>query len=133
MGLIALWNWDFTEKVVILDSDKVTILVNKWKYDNKQQPYKRNEILCNLALTRSEEIKTDWSHDGFSNKDLGNTYQAKFGENLYRTTSGDNEQTVLNAWLTSPGHRKNLDDKQFTQMCIACQDEYCVQIFSTSF
>lgn len=108
-------------------------LVNAWRYDNNLTPFSKKDILCTLAASRAADIKTDWSHDKFVEREEELIYApgSSFGENLSKWL--DTEQEVLNAWLDSPKHKDNLANPKFTQTCIVCEDNYCVQEFSTSF
>ena len=113
------------------NADNLSFLVNNWRYENGLQPFTKNETLCNIAASRSAQITTDFSHDGFLPRVDALLVTASFGENLIH--GYNSAQAVFTAWLNSPEHRKNLANPVYTQMCIVCQQTYCVQELSSSF
>jgi len=91
-----------------------------------------DEKLCDYSAFRLEQIKRDWSHDGFRkmNKYIYEYTHAKTGgENLGRDFIS--EQDTLNAWLNSPTHLENLT-KPFTHSCIKADSQgHSVQLFAS--
>jgi len=97
-----------------------------------------NALLYQAAGIRAEEIITLFSHtrpdgrDCFSSyTDLGGTYYY-LGENLaagYRSA-----QSVVQGWMDSPGHMRNMIDPEFTHLAVAVTVDgngrmYWVQLF----
>jgi uncharacterized protein YkwD len=117
--------------VIYADANKLSSLVNDWRYENNLKPFTKNEFLCGLAEQRSIDIQTSPTHDKFFQDVASLSGQISFGENLVEHAI--TEQAVLDAWLNSPEHRKNLEDTRFTQMCIICQNNYCAQELSSTF
>lgn len=115
-----------------IDAIRLSSLVNDWRYNNYLQPFKKNDKLCGLALTRANQIIKDWSHSQFIPEERKIVAPGTvFGENLakdYQT-----EEEVLNGWLNSPPHRKVLANLNYTQMCIACENSYCALELSGNF
>lgn len=104
----------------------------KWRADQQKPFYKWNNDLCRWATVRNEEIKTDWSHDGFHVHKAGiwdDIHYTRLGENL-ATGYGDDETKMFTAWLNSPSHRDNLEEA-YTDSCITTSDGYAVQLFAT--
>lgn len=87
-------------------------------------------LLCKYASIRAEEIKTDWSHNGFLNKVSPQIYKEskyrKLGENLAKDFNSD--QDMFQGWLNSPLHRENID-YPYTKTCLVCSSHYCAQLF----
>lgn len=93
---------------VPLRSSPFIDLVNRYRSGHGLPAIVVNGGLCRLARERLEEVKTDWSHDGFNNRNLY-TYCPEctaIGENLARDF--DNLENVILMWNRSPSHRKLL-------------------------
>jgi len=102
--------------------------VQSWRVSSNMPAYIKDPSLCEAADKRLFEVKKTWSHSGFySLSELLPEFE-RLGENLSRNMSGS--QTILEAWLDSPDHKKNLDD-DFTHGCIKCGDNFCVHIFGS--
>ena len=113
-----------------IEKTELTTIVNDWAMKNKGYAYKELPKLCDVATLRLNQVKRDWSHKGFY------TYSTEFykiaevkelGENLSK--SNGLEANVLQSWLNSPSHRKNLDHP-YTHMCIETDGNYVVQLFA---
>ena len=101
---------------------------------NQLQKY---NLLCNLAQIRVEEIKTDWSHEGFKAKNNeiyskycneNNIICTSVGENLAK---GDfkNEADVVLSWENSPEHKQNMLG-DYNVQCVAVSGTYYVSLFA---
>lgn len=113
----------------VITEERLWSVVNDWKINTSGIGYENNEVLCQQAGLRLKEVQNDWSHDGFNDnaeiaKKTGGF--SKVGENLARDYLYESE--ILNEWLSSASHKKNLDDT-YTHSCIKCQNNYCVQLF----
>lgn len=110
-------------------AEKLMSIVNDWRQTQNLQLYTENETLCKIASERLVEVQSNWSHDGFvakHNTYLPNTYMS---ENLGR--GYDREEELLTSWLNSPSHAANLN-KDYQYSCIKCDNNYCVQEFSSN-
>lgn len=68
-----------------------------------------------------------WSHDGVW-ETVGKYYDYKLaGENLARDF--DTDEAMIEAWLNSPLHRKNLLNCKFTETAVARHNGYVVHLF----
>lgn len=105
----------------VFSEDRLWDLIQNWK----KPPYEKSEFLCSIASTRLEEVKANWSHQGFE-ADRFCTGDCYIGENLVKNFSY--EPVAFNSWLTSASHRENLD-ANYTHSCLKCSDSTCVQIF----
>ncbi len=110
------------------------------KKSNKLKPLKRDKDLEKTAKKRAKEIKKQFSHTRPNGKDWYSIYPKKFnivGENIamgYPTIS-----SVMKGWeetdkpYEGQGHRRNLLDKRFTKVGVACFEvngyRYWVQCF----
>lgn len=116
----------------VISSSQLFEDVNQWRATENKPAFIENAELCSLATVRLEEIQDDWSHDGFLPKANPLVEQKKFvmlGENLASQYQAGDEKLILNTWLLSPSHKANLD-ADFTQSCMKCDDDSCVQIFA---
>lgn len=113
-----------------LDANILWSEINLWRVSAGLRPYHWNDGLCKYAAIRTEEIKTDWSHDKFWNyKQLAweDLHYIVLGENLARDFT--DEVTALHAWLNSPTHRNNLE-YSYTDSCVVTSGGYAVQMFA---
>ena len=114
-----------------LDANVLWSEINVWRINQGYKPYRLNQDLCDYGKVRIEEVKTDWSHNGFWKhetevyNDLHYTY---LGENLARDFS--EEFQALNGWLNSPTHRANLDFP-YTDSCVVTSGGFAVQTFAS--
>jgi uncharacterized protein YkwD len=98
-------------------------LINNYRLENGKSTLRKDSYLCELAEFRLQEIKTDWSHDGFR-KMTKNKYSS-FGENLGRDWHSDND--VMRAWIASPTHNDILLG-HWTNFCVSQEEGYYVLI-----
>ncbi len=106
-----------------VDGDRLFNVIQEWKGD---EAYKENEHTCTMAQTRLEETVENWSHDGFSAGRFCTSY-CSIGENLAR--GFNSEEEVLQAWLDSSLHRRNLEF-DYRYSCIKTDGDYIVHIFA---
>lgn len=108
----------------VLNEKELWSLVQEWRKENNLKAYREDAWLCAAALKRLDQIKTDWSHDGFYAMQLRYDYVS---ENLGK--DADDAGTLLNTWLESPSHRDNLL-KPYKDSCIETEGTYAVQMFA---
>lgn len=98
-----------------LDSNKILELINKYRAENKLEPFTKSDELCKLASIRADYFikdemaawknSPDGSHPGI--EEVRKMYSGKaMGENL-GAFAKDNEQAAY-GWKDSPTHNKNL-------------------------
>lgn len=111
----------------------ILFYINQYRISLKQPELRWAENLCSLASKRIIEIQTDFSHQKFSSIQpniLFPTYCpycTRINENLAKDFF--DEQTLVNAWIASPSHQKNLILPS-TSVCINVQNGYAVLISS---
>ncbi|HRQ49287.1 MAG TPA: CAP domain-containing protein [Agriterribacter sp.] len=94
-----------------------------------------NALLAKAAYDHSNDMKTNdyFSHTGSGNTTPGDRIKKAgyswrtYGENiaLGQTT----EQVVMNSWLNSEGHCKNIMNKNFKEMGAGRSGNYWTQVF----
>jgi len=99
-------------------------IFNKFRTDNGRQPLIFNTNLNEIAKQRVVEIAQpgNFSHDGIKKYNLG--------ENIAMMAySTDSNESLLELWATSPGHRSNMLDLTYYQTGFAREGKYAVQVF----
>lgn len=97
--------------------------VNDYRLSKELTPLEHDERLCLSATEKVNDMVAlkYFEHDSptgnrFSDiivKYVGNRY---IGENLALSNKG--EESIINGWITSPGHERNMSDVEFTRTCI---------------
>ena len=109
------------------DSNVVFDLVNQHRESIGKPAFIKDDALCSLAQTRSNELAGEISrgvlHSGLYNRDLGYwiTENAK--------TGGDEAETVR-WWLNSSIHRKQIQS-DYTNACVGCTGKNCSLLFTS--
>lgn len=103
-----------TPKPRKLDGGRLFNLVNQYRAKNGMSQLQWYLPLCDYARQRSQQISTDFSHEGYlSDAESKVLYQqycpecARTGENL--AEGFISEEGVLQGWINSPTHKENLD------------------------
>lgn len=131
-GIIRLHGADFLPKYIAdyyntsptitpsphpLDPLKVLTLINDHRKSKGLGILSFDESMCKFANTRLEQIKTNYSHDGFYPA-VKKAYEYTYaGENLasgYTTEDG-----VVYGWIMSPKHLENIENPHYTRSCVA--------------
>lgn len=99
-------------------------------------PLQWNSLLAAAATNHSADMAragqlnhtgSDGSNAGIRLEDVGYDWQ-QYGENIASGFTSSN--TVLQAWIDSPGHCRNLMGANFTEMGAAQNDNYWTQVFA---
>lgn len=80
-----------------------------------------NESLCASAQVRAEEISRVWSHDRPDGSSCFTAITISYrtaGENI--AAGYTSSQAVMNGWMNSDGHRRNILNANFTQLGVGC-------------
>lgn len=97
-----------------LDGGKLFNLINEYRTRNGLSELLWYHPLCEFAKERSQQVKDDWSHEGYQKEAMeGALYTSvcpecgKTGENLAQ--GYHSEEAALEGWIGSQSHKKNLD------------------------
>lgn len=100
-------------------------------------PVTWNDLLANAALSHSSDMNTNdyFSHTGLNGSSAGDRITAAgynwraYGENIARGYTS--EQAVMDGWLKSEGHCKNIMSSQFKEMGVGRAGNYWTQAFGS--
>ncbi len=129
-----------------INPDKIIEYTNQYRLQEGGEPLILNDTLTQAALAKAQDMFTDnyWAHispDGtepwYFIAQSGYEY-AHAGENLARDFT--DPQSVVDAWIKSPSHRKNILETDFEEIGVAVVDgniggvetTIVVQLFGTS-
>jgi uncharacterized protein YkwD len=102
---------------------EVIALVNEERVNAGLHELAIDESLCEAAAIRAGEIQTSFSHtrpDGSSCFTALAEVKAEYtsaGENI--AIGQESPQTVVQAWMNSPGHRANILNANYTRIGVA--------------
>lgn len=103
----------------------VLAIIQEWRLKNNLPEYRISDSMCRIADKRLDQIKVNFSHDGFYADDLCDRW-CSIAENLAEgASSGFN---YMLAWERSASHSANLK-KDYTHTCVATDGDYIVHIF----
>ncbi len=110
----------------------VLVKVNKARALNGLSALVRNNYMDELARQHCANMSNTGtlSHDGFDERANSITSALgafSVGENCAEGYYG--ADSLVNGWLNSPGHRKNILDPSFRRTGIGYKDKYATQIF----
>lgn len=113
--------------LIMRDDKSLFDLIQRFRYENYLNPYKRSDLLCRIADIRLSEIQKNYSHEKLQ-ETVNNTCSndCSVSENLMKGMAS-NEDT-LKSWLNSTSHSAALR-ANYTHSCLKCYGLYCVQIF----
>jgi len=132
-------------EVTNTDQEKLLELVNKYRkngcqcgdnYFGPTTPVTWNNLLENAALLHSEDMSknSNLSHTGSNGSspsiritNAGYTW-ATNGENIAR--GYNTVEAVIEGWIKSPGHCKNIMNPNFAEMGVAKSGAYWTQLFA---
>jgi uncharacterized protein YkwD len=117
-----------TPDPVYADADQMFSLVQEWRKNNGLTEYSTSALSCQIAQTRLDEVKDNFSHDGFDANRFCTT-NCLLGENLADNLLKIDNPTTLDLWTKSPLHLAELQ-KNYPYSCIKTDGRYIVQIFS---
>lgn len=119
-------------------------LTNDLRAQNGLAPLVVSATLTTVAATYTETMAVnDWfSHQGPDGSTLGTRADAAgytgwtyLAENLYKGYYLDSPQSILQAWIDSPGHLENMLSPRVTEIGVGCyvRGEYrwCSQEFGS--
>ncbi len=94
-----------------------------------------NDVLAQAAQAHGDDMarKNFFNHKGSDGSDAGARIQkqgysyATYGENI--ANGYPNEKAVVEGWIKSPGHCRNIMDGRFKEMGVAVSGSYWTQVF----
>jgi uncharacterized protein YkwD len=93
---------------------------NQLRTENGLAPLTFTTYMNALAEQRAYQVSLNFSHEGAP---------AGMGENAQHNT-GMTDDTLIKAWLASPGHKANMLNSSYTETGIGFYNgEYAVQLF----
>lgn len=95
-----------------------------------------NDLLAKAAFSHSNDMKLNgyFSHTGTGNTSPGDRITAAgyhwrtYGENI--AMGQQTEQIVMDSWMKSEGHCKNLMNKNFKELGVGRSGDYWTQVFA---
>jgi len=120
-----------------LDENNIEAEINVIRKENEKNELTKYEPLCELAKIRVEEIKTDWSHKGFENRNEEIYTRFCNKNNIVCTSAGENlakgsfktEKEVAIEWFNSPEHKENMLG-EYNVQCVAASENHFVSLFA---
>ena len=112
--------------------EAVLKLVNEAREAEGVAPLTLDDDLCKAAQIRAKELNEVFSHtrpdgrDADSVLDDNNIVWMTVGENI---TGGVTANEVMEAWMNSSGHRKNILNDKFTKIGVARYEFAWIQLF----
>lgn len=110
-------------------------LVNQERKAAGLSPLMSNEQIQHEAMIRAAELALYYSHTrpkGTRGLDIISNKKKAYGENI--AAGQETPDQVMNQWMNSDGHRKNILNGDYTQIgvgCFYCEGEYFwVQLFN---
>ncbi|AGB41821.1 uncharacterized protein, YkwD family [Halobacteroides halobius DSM 5150] len=119
---------------------KIVALVNQERQKQGLKPYQHNPKLSKVARTKAQDMVKN-NYFSHTSPTYGSPFEMLSQFNVSYRTAGENiaqgqrtAQQVMNAWMNSPGHRRNILNQRFTQIGVGlAKDEdgtpYWVQMF----
>jgi len=120
-----------------INPDRLIKLTNQKRLESSRPALRLNQQLNEAALAKAQDMFANdyWSHVSPSGTEpwffitkAGFEYQHA-GENLARDFS--NPEAIINAWIASSAHQKNILDSRFTDTGIAVMDGHLKGIETT--
>ena len=113
---------------------QVVKIVNDERAKHKLAPLQIDESLMKSCNTRAKEIVTKFSHDRPDGTSCFTAIEIQYraaGENIAK--GQNNAEAVMNSWMNSEGHRKNILSENYTHIGVGCFESnnslYWVQLF----
>lgn len=99
--------------------------VNQYRKDNGLPSVVSNAETCSFAKLRAQEVSSDFSHAGFTNRVNNHTLPYTYHEVTENIAMNSNQNDVVPEWIKSPGHAENMR-KNTPYVCIEKFGEYYV-------
>jgi Cysteine-rich secretory protein family len=134
-GLMFFTSIEMVIAKPLISEGAIFELVNEERIENDITPLILNNKLTQAAINKAKDLAKNnyFNHDSNEGKKFSTWiketgYEYSFiGENLAKDFS--NNESIIKAWLKSPGHRENILNDNFTETGIAVYNDIVVQIF----
>lgn len=121
-------------------SYEVLKIINKERKKKGLKALSMDKDLLDAAVTRSSEIALYYSHTRANGSECFTVDRKVMGENIAAGSApGGFDYTskeVMEQWMNSPGHRRNILDKNYKCVGVACfeteESTFWVQLFGTN-
>lgn len=119
---------------------QVVNLVNQERQQRGLKPYQHNNKLANVAQTKAEDMR-DNNYFSHQSPTYGSPFEMMKEFDIQYSAAGENiargqrtAEEVMNSWMNSPGHRKNILSKKYTHIGVGLAETsqgttYWVQMF----
>ncbi len=117
--------------------DEIVRLVNEIRKENGLKPLTADWELSRVARYKSQDMK-DKKYFAHNSPTYGTPYQMMKNFGISYISAGENlsqgyssPKVVVNAWMNSAGHRKNILNPSFTKIGVGYvkSGNYCTQMF----
>jgi hypothetical protein len=117
------------------DADDVLQIVNQQRSANGLSPVRLSDVLNRISVEHSQDMRrmNSMTHSGSDGSSPGDRarragYQfSKFSENV--AEGFNSAQSVVEGWLNSAGHRRNILDSAVTEMGVGRSGNFWTQNF----
>jgi len=106
--------------------DEILNLVNEYRKEQGLSTLSKLNVISSVAKTHTSYMVEigKVNHDNFSERHemlVNNAKATTVGENV--AYGYNSSESVVNAWLNSPGHKKIIEDKTFTHFGISTEKD----------
>lgn len=129
--LLLLFSFREDNNTEILVRD-IYHLVNAHRKAVGLRPLAYNKKIETVAMKHSRDMaasRVPFGHEGFDKRSawlIKKIAAREVGENVARASVSMTAKTIVEGWLNSPGHLKNIEgDYTDTGIGIACKDDVC--------
>jgi len=104
------------------DAYEILRLLNEQRVANGLTELKMDKDLLEAAMLRCAELSVFYNHTRPTGLSCFSASEKMYGENIaYGNASPDSaSETVMNAWMNSEGHRKNILTANYTTVGVGC-------------
>jgi uncharacterized protein YkwD len=98
--------------------------INAYRAQNGLGPVSANSETCTFAAIRAQEIASDFSHNGFTNRINSKTLPySSYHEVTENIAMNSDASQIVTMWINSPGHAENMR-KDTPYVCVAQSGNY---------
>jgi uncharacterized protein YkwD len=114
---------------VAIASSSLLNTVNEWRKTQNLASFSPNNVTCTIAEARLNQLKNNFSHDGFEALTSSGAFPAgSYAENIAKDF--DSDQSIVDTWSASPIHHDNMAGN-YTYSCTKNDGGITVEIFAS--